>query len=421
MSGKTISKPRPQSASARKPRLLIDASTVTAIADGLSIYIINLLRYLPDHAFAAFDISILLNPGLERPEFFAALEGKPFRLVEAKVPPIGPKRDWALFRFFRRHGREFDLVHITSNNYPLVLRNGICTIHDVTFTRHFDSPGQWPGARRAAVAYMGMVIRNVLRRAGHIIADSEATRQDVKQEFAATPAQMAKMDVVHLGWEHLLDPIEDKGEPTPTQGFVYFLGSHRVHKNLEGLLQAWRLALKDIPDDKLLVVSGSSSKRLSPAAQEAMAAINADKERVVFTGYLSSGAVRRHYQDSDAFIFPSIAEGFGIPVLEAFHYEIPLLCSDRSSLAEVAGDAALFFDPTSVRSMADAIIRFCSEPDLGPSLVAAGRERLKAFSWRKTAEETVVVYRRHAGLPSLSPSPSSSDEPSERAPAHATP
>lgn len=381
-----------------KPRLLIDASTVTSVSDGLSIYIINLLKHLPDQSFEAFDISVLINPGLERPDFFAALAGRPVRVIEETIAPIGPRRDWHMFRFLRRHKGQFDLVHITSNNYPLVLKNGVCTIHDVTFRRMFHAPGGIPGARQAAVAYMSLVIRTALRKAGRIIADSEATRQDVIEQFSATPAQAAKMEVVHLGWEHLLDDTDDKGEPCPDRGFLFFLGSFRPHKNLARLLQAWQAALKDIPQDKVLVVSGTRSDRLSPELQAAVAAINAESERVIFTGYLSNGAVRRHYEQADAFIFPSISEGFGIPVLEAFHYGVPLLCSDRSSLAEVAGDAALLFDPTDADAIAQAIVGFYRRPELRDVLVVKGRRRLREFSWRKTAEQTLAIYCEQTGV-----------------------
>jgi glycosyltransferase involved in cell wall biosynthesis len=383
-----------------KPRILIDASVVTSLWDGLSIYVIHLLKHLPEESFAEFDFSLLVSPGLDRPEFFEAIAGRPFRLIEARIAPIGPRRDWDMYLFLRRHGREFDLVHITSNQYPLALKGGICTIHDVTFKRWFHDPGGIPGARHAAVAYLTAVIKTCLRRAGRIIADSAATRQEIQTLFRATPSQMDKVDVVHLGWEHLLDQEEvgdDHPLPYPDRSFLFFLGSFRPHKNLEGLLRAFELVLDRLPDDKLLVVSGTRSDRLSPSLQARVAAINARKERVVFTGYLSSADVRRHYERADAFVFPSLAEGFGIPVLEAFHYGVPLLCSDRSSVSEVAGDAALFFDPTDPESIGGALVRFFAEPGLRELLVARGRERLRAFSWARTARRTVEIYRQQAG------------------------
>ena len=115
---------------------------------------------------------------------------------------------------------------------------------------------------------------------------------------------------------------------------------------------------------------------------------------MVFTGYVSNACVSRLYREADAFIFPSLSEGFGLPVLEAFHYGTPLLCSNATSLPEVAGDAALYFDPHDAGAIADAIVRFYADPKLGPRLAEAGRRRLREFSWAKAARETVDLSRR---------------------------
>ena len=381
-----------------KTKILIDASVVTSVSDGLSVYVIYLLKHLPEEAFAEFDFSILISPGLDRPDFFAAIKDRPFRIIEEKIAPIGPRRDWDMFRFLRRRGREFDLVHITSNQYPFFLRGGISTIHDVTFKRWFHNPGGIPGARFAAVGYLSAVISNCLRRASRIVADSESTKQEIRRLFRATPAQMRKIDVVHLGWEHLLDDSEEDDHPLPypERSFLFFLGTFRPHKNLAGLLRGFAAVIDELPEDKLLVVSGARSDHLSPELKAIVDAVNKRKERIVFTGYLSGAAVRRHYAKADAFVFPSLAEGFGLPVLEAFHYGVPLLCSDRTSLPEVAGDGALYFDPTDTESIGAALLRFYREPGLRDQLVARGRERLRDFSWRFTAERTLDIYRQEA-------------------------
>lgn len=385
-----------------KKRLLIDASVVTPIADGLSNYVINLLKHLPEATFEQFDVSILFTPGLDRPEFFEAIEGRPYRRIEEKLAPIGPRRDWDWLKFLRRHRREFDLVHITSNQYPIALKGGISTIHDVTFKRVFHNPGGIPGTRYLAVAYLTQVVRNCLRQAGRIMADSEHTRRELCSLFRATPRQMEKIEVVHLGWEHILDHTngDPRGGPSPYagRGYLFYLGAPRPHKNLARLLDAFRLALDELPNNKILVIGGTKHKNMSPAMQETVRAINAGGERVVFTDYLSNADVGRHYAHADAFVFPSLMEGFGIPVLESFHYGTPLLCANATSLPEVAGNAALFFDPLSTESIAQTLVKFYAEPKLRDSLIARGRERLKDFSWLKTAERVLTVYQEQAGL-----------------------
>ena len=141
-----------------------------------------------------------------------------------------------------------------------------------------------------------------------------------------------------------------------------------------------------------MLISGSRAQ-LSPANRAAIAAINAKRERVIFTGYVSNACVRHLYRHADAFIMPSLAEGFGLPVLEAFHFGAPVLCSRTSSLPEVAGDAALYFDPTQPADIARAVVEFYRQPALRTALIEAGKKRSSLFSWKKAAAETVELYR----------------------------
>jgi glycosyltransferase involved in cell wall biosynthesis len=390
----TSEQPTGPTADARK-RVLIDATPVTGSVDGLSVYIVNLIRNLPPAALAEFHFTILLNPGIEWPELAEAMRTGGMEELRVPIPPIGPRRDWAMFRFLRRHRTSFDLIHITSHNYPLAMKGGVVTIHDVTFKRWFDNKSGIPGWKLAAQAYLDLVIRHALRRAQAVIAVSEATRQELIAAFEPAPSDAAKIEVIHEGWEHLLDYGREncEGLRVEAKNYLFFLGSYRMHKNLTLLLEAFRLALGHIPSDRILVISGSSAK-LSAVHRETIAAINAERERVVFTGYISNGCVARLYENADAFIFPSWSEGFGLPVLEAFHFGVPLLCSRATSLPEVAGEAALYFDPHDPRAIAEAIVRFYEDPGLGPRLAEAGRKRLGQFSWKKAANETVDLYRR---------------------------
>lgn len=378
----------------RKKRVLIDASPVTGSVDGLSVYIVNLIKNLPERSFEEFDYTILLNPGVDWPDLSSAMRARGMSEIRASIAPIGPRRDWDMVRFLRRHRGLFDLVHITSNNYPLALEGGICTIHDVTFKKWFDRKSRIPGWTRAARFYMSMVIRRALRRAQAVIAVSDSTRRELGSLFVPFPEDFAKIRVVHEGWEHLEEYAEEDCDALPFagSGYLFFLGSYRVHKNLTLLLEAFRLALDRVPEGRTLVISGSSD-RLSAANQELVNELNARGQRVVFTGYVSNACVRRLYREADAFIFPSLSEGFGLPVLEAFHLETPLLCSRTTSLPEVAGDAALYFDPYDPKDIADTIVRFYADPGIGKRLVEAGRRRLDLFSWRKAAAETVAIYR----------------------------
>jgi alpha-1,3-rhamnosyl/mannosyltransferase len=206
---------------------------------------------------------------------------------------------------------------------------------------------------------------------------------------------MDKIEVVHEGWEHLDRDDGEECEPFPFEheGYVLFLGSYRKHKNLGRLLEAFQLAAPRIPAGKRLVIAGSSS-RLSSAHRTIVEAINFDRERVIFTGSVSNSCLRRLYSNADAFIMPSLAEGFGLPVLEAFHAGAPVLCSRTTSLPEVAGEAALYFDPYRPADIARAVVEFYRQPALRTALIEAGRKRLSLFSWKKSAAETVELYKK---------------------------
>lgn len=378
-----------------KPRILIDATPVTDRVDGLSVYILNLIGHLPVGCFAEFDFTVLLNEGVHPPELSRLEATQSFTIMRARVAPIGPRQSWDLWRFLGRHRGSFDLVHIASSNYPFGMKGGVCTIHDVTFRQWFDGkPGRLAYAFLAQ-RYMAEVVRNCLRRADAIIAVSQATKTELREQFDATEEQLRKVHVVHEGWEHLVEYERDVARPVGAaqRDYLFFLGSYRVHKNLPLLIEGFRRAASRIPPAKKLVISGSSDK-LSAESRRAVDALNEAGSRVVFTGYLSNADVARYYQGADAFIFPSLSEGFGIPVLEAFHFGAPILCSDRTALPEVAGDAALYFDPEDADSIADAIVRFYADPALGDAMRARGKARLEQFSWAKAANETVDVYRR---------------------------
>ena len=377
-----------------KKRILIDASTVTAQLDGLSHYILNLIKYLPDESFDKFEYSVLINKGLQRGAFLDVLTDIRLRVIESSIAPIGPRRDWDMFWFLRKYGKQFDLVHITSNNFPFALKNGICTVHDITFKKYFDSPRF---TFNLAQFYMDRVIRNAIKRAKAIITVSQATKDDLVNTYQLNSKQGCRIYPVHHGgYEHLVNEVDvdEKGckqELLASHDYLLYVGTFRIHKNISRLLLSFQKAMMNIPGNKRLVIIGSE-KHLKQQDLDIIAEINKQEKRVFFTGYLSQACVEKYFQQADAFIFPSISEGFGLGVLEAFYYKIPLLCSNCTSLPEVAGDAALYFNPFDAEDIAAAIVKFYSDETLRTTLVEKGKERLKAFSWKINAAETVKFY-----------------------------
>ena len=379
-----------------KKRVLIDATTVIGKQDGLSQYIISLLDHIPSDAFEIFDFSVLINPGVKREALWDVLNTGKFNIVTAKIAPIGPRRDWDMFWFLRKHNKKFDLFHSTSNQYPLCLKNGVATVHDITFRKYLDT-AKW--SSKIAPCYLNKVIKTALSRSAAIIAVSKATKNALTEAYRLDKKIEDKIEVIYEGWEHLLktDPaLSEASRFIAPRSYLFYVGTTRVHKNIKNLLKAFAIAKKDLPENKSLVVSGNESY-LDAEETEIIRKINTKGQCVFFTGFVSKSALEQLFINADAFIFPSFSEGFGIPVLEAFYFKKPLLCSNTSSLPEIAGEAALYFDPSNPAAIAATILHFYHNPVLWEVLIARGEKQLQLFSWKKTATEIVSVYKKLLG------------------------
>ncbi len=375
-----------------KKRILIDATTIIEKKDGLSQYIISILSHLPATAFDEFHLMVLVNRGLKRKEFWDVVRSDKFEIVEASIAPIGPKRDRDMLVFFNSFKNRFDLFHSTSNQYPLFLKNGIATVHDITFKKYLDS--KWwtfnMGSR-----YLNLVIKRSLKNAAAVIAVSNHTKADLVKHYHLDKLTQEKIAVIYEGWEHLIVNNDEQGTVAMPQinNYLFYVGTTRLHKNMKNLLKAFQLACTNLPANIKLVISGNETY-LDEEDKKTIALINISGERIKFTGFVSKTVLEHLFRNADAFIFPSLSEGFGIPVLESFYFNKPLLCSNATSLPEIAGDAALYFDPEKPEDISKVICYFFNNPGIHAELVAKGTERLKFFSWKIAATETVALYSR---------------------------
>lgn len=374
-----------------KKRILIDASTVISKIDGLSQYIINLIKHLPEESFDIFDYSVLVNKNLNRNALTDILKDQRFTIIEARIAPIGPKREWDMFWFLRKYKTKFDLFHSTSNQYPLYLKKGIATIHDITFRKYLNAP--WYTFKTASF-FLNLVIKNSLYRSVAVIAVSEFTKNDLVNKYQLNEKIQKKISVIYEGWEHLINSDDNEIVNTELfefENYLFYVGTTRVHKNMKNLLKAFIIAANEINENISLVIVGNESY-LDDDDKKSINAINEKYKRVFFTGFVSKKELDYLFTNCYAFIFPSLSEGFGIPVLEAFYFKKPLLCSNSTSLPEIAGNAALYFDPSSPEDIARSVITLYKDPAIGPGLVKKGEERLQLFSWKKTASQTVQLY-----------------------------
>ncbi|MBE2233791.1 MAG: glycosyltransferase family 4 protein [Anaerolinea sp.] len=286
---------------------------------------------------------------------------------------------------------KIDLLHSTDFIPPLHLRGfkSVITVHDLAFLR-------WPHfLTEESARYYGQV-EGAVERADHIIAVSESTQNDLVKLLGA-PAD--KITVVYEAADPLYRPMARaealaalRGKyPLPDE-FVLFVSTIEPRKNIVTLLHAYRRLLDAYKLDVGLVLAGATGW-LSDQIFETVEQLDLQRH-ATFLGRVPNGDLACLYNLARCLAHPALYEGFGLTPLEAMACGTPVVVSNVSSLPEVVGDAALLIDPNSPEELAVALQRVLTDETLSASLRAKGLARARTFSWERTAEETLAVYRR---------------------------
>jgi glycosyltransferase involved in cell wall biosynthesis len=288
----------------------------------------------------------------------------------------------------RAHG--VDVLHSLGYVAPLRLQcPSVVTVHDVHHLAH----GRLRDWHRRLL--LGRIVRRSVRGAAAVIADSRFMRDAIAEAYDM-PAR--SIDVVPLAPNPALNggaPLPDGGAPAPVSGGPYLLafGGVTPNKNLDGLLRAFALARQRHGVRQNLVVVGHLPESLRIG----------DSAGVVATGYLDEARLASVLAKAEALVFPSLYEGFGLPVLEAMAAGVPVICSRVTAIPEVAGEAAVYFDPRDVEDMASKLALVAHDRALREDLAARGRIRAASFSWERAARETRAIYGRVAGPAAVAP------------------
>jgi glycosyltransferase involved in cell wall biosynthesis len=282
-----------------------------------------------------------------------------------------------------------DLLFVPAHVLPLICPDKcVVTIHDLGYLA-FPDAHPWRDRQ-----YLHWSTGWSARRATLVLADSSATRDDLVRHYQIDPA---KIRVIHLGRDPRLAPVSDPNRVAAVRQrydladrYLLHVGTVQPRKNLKRLIAAFA-SVAGHPGlaDTQLVLTGKLGwlygDLLPEVARHGLAG------RVRFTGYVADEDLAPLLSGATAFVFPSLYEGFGFPVLEAQSCGVPVMTSNNSSLPEIAGDAALFVDPLDVDEIAAAIVRLASEPDLRSELSRKGLENAQRFSWEKCATETLAA------------------------------
>ena len=286
----------------------------------------------------------------------------------------------------RAAGDGFDLVHATTHYgtfMPCRYRN-VITIHDVTPILFPETHG------RMQVCYHRHMLPSVLNQADAIITISECSKRDILRLYGISEE---KIHVIYHGvsdhFSTAPDARSDFVQGLP-EHYILNIGTLEARKNLPRLLEAYAIARNKGLTHKLLI-GGAKGWRLSNLA--GIVAKHKLEQDAVFLGYVEDTDLPALYGRAEFFVYPSIYEGFGMPILEAMACGTPVITSNVSSMPEVAGDAALLVDPLDVDEIAAKMLELAGSTELRGRLREAGLARAGRFTWEETARRTLAVYQ----------------------------
>ncbi|HJS27314.1 MAG TPA: glycosyltransferase family 1 protein [Actinomycetota bacterium] len=286
--------------------------------------------------------------------------------------------------------RSADIVHATNPAaVPPVApeQRLVVTVHDLAFERF---PSAFPRTWRTLYR---LGIRAAVRRAHAIVTPSRNTAEDLLSTTRVDPHRLHVVPLAAALPEATVDVAETIARLKVRAPYVLFVGTLEPRKNLVRLVRAYRrVASTGVPHT--LVLAGPLGWHHEALMREL--SLEGPGE-IVMTGSLSAGELDALYRAADVFAYPSLYEGFGLPIVEAMARGIPTVASSTSSIPEVAGDAALGVDPRSVREISKAIETLCTDVALAEELAGRGRDQARRFSWGETAARTLQVYERVQG------------------------
>ena len=373
----------------------INASIIGESPTGLGLYAINLIRALDTlrdglhvytsspQALGRLRARILPATRLARPE--RGLRGHFMRLIWVQTA-------------LRVRARAAGIEALLNMVPEAILGSPIPQVTVVHDLLPLFFPAEYPRQQY----YFRSLVPRVLRSSRVLVADSESTRRDITQSYGIAPD---KIRVVYPGYDP--DTYSANGSDRPFRSgegsYLLYVGNLLPHKNLLSLLDA--LAILRRRRRARLIIRGDGQPAYARAVRERVETLGLG-DLVSFQGYAAEGALRDLYAGAVCLVLPSLREGFGLPVLEAMACGTPVITSSSSSLPEVGGDAALRVDPHDAIDLADAMYRVLTDADLRDDLRERGLKWVRAFSWRRTAEQiSRLLDEVRAGTGGVTPGP----------------
>ena len=319
------------------------------------------------------------------------IDGKEnFKIVSLETKNRFSWNFWDLQKYLRKNPVD---VYLTQYITPFFVPKNIkivTIIHDISFNFFPQF------IKKSDLLFLKTLIPLSIERADLVLGVSEFTRDEIIKFYKTDPK---KVDFFHnavsedfknqdVSEEKLVEVRKKYGLP---EKFILYLGTLQPRKNIPFLIESYAKIKDKISDTNLVLVGNRQAHNFDIRIDEAIRKHNLE-ESVVFPGFVDEQDKAAVYKSAHVFAFPSLYEGFGIPILEAFEMKTPVLAADIPSLREVGGDAASFADPKSIDKFSKALYDISIDENLRGGLVARGRERTGHFCWEKTARKLLVAF-----------------------------
>lgn len=373
----------------------IDASRYKhETATGVEWYSYHIINGLLEEALKKEDVEVVLY---SREELDIPKEFEHPRKIRKKV--LKAKRFWTLWKLsMEMRKNKPDVLFVPSHTLPLIRpKFSVITIHDTAFKylkKSYSKMQYW---------YLNWSTKYAVKYAGRIIVPSEATKQDLIHFFGC-PAY--KIVVIPHGFKKPHKQQNERGEAEVSENlkifgfedpsrernpYIFFVGRLESKKNLVRLVEAFAVFSENHPRWRLVLAGkpGVGFEEIFDKVRSLRL-----ESRVVMPGYVDENEKEYLYRNCDIFAFPSLYEGFGLPILEAFYYGKPIVTSHVSCMPEVAGDAAVYCDPFDPLGIARCLEKLANDGDFAGKLAENGRERLKLFTWESSVKKTFDVLTK---------------------------
>jgi glycosyltransferase involved in cell wall biosynthesis len=346
------------------------------------------------------DPAAIEDPGETRP---AASDSAPLAPEKKRLKHLLTRNKLAVASYRRvipaihkRRLNAFSDTHIYhAPNFMLLPYHGrkIVTFHDLSVLNY---PQYHPDDR---VGKLAPEMEKAALNADHIITDSETVRQEVIDYFGLAPNRVSAVHLASaLGHEHSDEASRTlwlKQQQLKDKNYFLFVSTLEPRKNVSALLRAYDQLPAAIKASHPLVLAGQLGWNSSELRQE-ISSLKA-RNNILLPGYLSNGELAHLYAGATALVFPSVYEGFGLPIIEAQSFGTPVITSTVSCMPEVAGTGAMLVDPTDPQAISVAMLSIIEDASLATRLRQAGKTNADKYSWEETAKQTLDIYRLVAG------------------------